>query len=310
MRSTLLEDAVGRLRPCEHALASVLLLIATACATTGTPPRSTSTSTPLRQPPPHAAVADSLAARCPTLVASADSARPRPAINVDTLSAAATEASQRSREYPQYDVVLDVPAICVDGLTLKVDSLKTRLALDTKIANLVRINAGADVVMGNVDVSVKGMRATALLLIDLTDAVRVVDQTLTFVDNHPEVVPTLRSAVETASSTIMTPTRSAALLEVEAARRFVMLGTMRNKAGQTVQRLLDAATGDIVERTLASARQDVLERAAGNVAQLTVIDQTSTTAGMQARVRDASGVVISFIRSSNGKVFDVKVERE
>jgi hypothetical protein len=312
MRSSWFENAVGFVRLCERALAVALLLIVHACASRPAAQRTAPALVPAAQRLRLARGTEGTSSRCSTLAESADSARLFSTIIGDTLSTASVGGTPRSHEYAQYDVVLDIPVVCVDGLTLKVDSFKTRVALDTRVANLVRINAGADVVMGNVDVTLKGIQAKALLLIDLTDAVRVVDQTLAFVDNHPEVVPSLRGANETSAPPGLGPSaRITAAPNVDGARRLVLLGTTRNAAGQTVQRLVDVATGDIVERTDVNAGQPMFERSAGNVTELAMIDQTATAAGIiRARVRDPSGVVVSFVRDTRGRVGDVKVERE
>src|SRR5690349_630813 len=110
-------------------------------------------------------------------------------------TSAITGGTQRSHEYPEYDVVLDIPNVCVEKIYLKVDSVTARLSLNAQVANLLRVNAGADVLIGNVDLTIQGVRAQALLLVDLDDVVQAVDQTLTFVDNHPEVVNQLTSTV-------------------------------------------------------------------------------------------------------------------
>src|SRR3954469_12680082 len=107
-----------------------------------------------------------------------------------------TGGTQRSHEYPEYDVVLDIPNVCVERIFLKVDSLAARLSLNAAVANLVRVNAGADVLIGNVDLTIQDVRASALLLVDLDDVVHIVDQTLTFIDNHPEIIQQLGSTLQ------------------------------------------------------------------------------------------------------------------
>src|SRR3954469_26074860 len=91
---------------------------------------------------------------------------------------------------------------CVERIFLKVDSLTAKLNLDAAVSNLVRVTAGADVLIGNVDLTIQDVRARALLLIDLDDVVHVVDQTLTFVDNHPEVVSALTSTLQNTGSRV------------------------------------------------------------------------------------------------------------
>ena len=70
-----------------------------------------------------------------------------------------TGGTGRSHEFPEYDVVLDIPNLCVNRIFLKVDSVTAKLNLHAQVANLVRIDAGADVLIGNVDLTIQGVRA-------------------------------------------------------------------------------------------------------------------------------------------------------
>src|SRR5690349_18890003 len=54
-----------------------------------------------------------------------------------------TGGTARSHEFPEFDVVLDIPNVCVQRIFLKVDSVTAKLNLDAKVANLLRVNAGA-----------------------------------------------------------------------------------------------------------------------------------------------------------------------
>ena len=92
------------------------------------------------------------------------------------------------RDRLDYDVVLDVPRLCIEQLRLRVDSLTARVSIDADIASLVRITAGAGVAVGHVDLYLEGVRATALLAVDLTDVKRAVDVVMTYLDAHPDVL--------------------------------------------------------------------------------------------------------------------------
>src|SRR6478672_6912749 len=152
--------------------------------------------------------------------------------------ATVTGGTGRSHEYPEYDVVLDIPNLCVNRIFLKVDSVTAKLNLHAQVANLVRIDAGADVLIGNVDLTIQGVRAQALLLVDLDDVVYIVDQTLTFVDKHPEIIQQLGSTLQNTVGSV------GGLVNK------LVLGTVTNAAGQAVQRIVDQATGNIIEQTL------------------------------------------------------------
>jgi hypothetical protein len=67
------------------------------------------------------------------------------------------------RRSPEYDVVLDVPNLCVNRIFLKVDSVTATINFNARVANLVRVNAGAEVLIGRVELTIEEVRAQALL---------------------------------------------------------------------------------------------------------------------------------------------------
>jgi len=192
--------------------------------------------------------------------------------------ATVTGGTGRSHEYPEYDVVLDIPNLCVNRIFLKVDS--------------VRVNAGVDVLIGNVDLTIQGVRAQALLLVDLDDVVYIVDQTLTFVDNHPEVVQQLGSTLQNTVGA------------VGGLVNRLLLGTVTNSLGQTVQRLIDQGTGSIIEKAVAGAGQQAIEKVVGNITQLPVISQTTDAGGnIVKRAKDAAtNAIVQYTLSKAGKL--------
>ncbi|HKN65813.1 MAG TPA: hypothetical protein VJW73_06015 [Gemmatimonadaceae bacterium] len=207
-----------------------------------------------------------------------------------------TGGTQRSHEYPEYDVVLDIPNVCVEKIYLKVDSVTARISLNAQVANLLRVNAGADVLIGNVDLTIQGVRAQALLLVDLDDVVHAVDQTLTFIDNHPEVVNQLTSTVSNVGGAVGGLVNS------------LLLGTVRNAAGQLVQRVVDQATGSIVERTLSAAGQAISQRTIGSITSLPQVSQLTNAAGqLVRRVRDQSGTLIEYVQDAAGKLSNIRI---
>ena len=203
--------------------------------------------------------------------------------------ATVTGGTGRSHEYPEYDVVLDIPNLCVNRVFLKVDSLTAKLNLDARVSNLVRVTAGADVLVGNVDLTIQGVRAQALLLVDLDDVVYIVDQTLTFIDNHPEVVQQLGSTLQNTVGA------------VGGLVNRLLLGTVTNALGQTVQRLIDPSTGSIIEKALTGG---AAEKVVGNITQLPVISQAADASGnIVKRAKDAAtNAIVQYTLSKAGKL--------
>jgi len=207
-----------------------------------------------------------------------------------------TGGTGRSHEFPEYDVVLDIPNLCVQRIFLKVDSVTAKLNLNARVANLVRIDAGADVLIGTVDLTIQGVRAQALLLVDLDDVVYIVDQTLTFVDNHPEIVQQLGSTLQNTVGA------------VGGLVNRLLLGTV-TVAGQAVQRLIDPGTGNILEKAVTAAGQNAAERVVGNITQLPVISQVTDAAGnLVKRARDAAtNAIVQYTLNRAGKLLAASV---
>lgn len=209
--------------------------------------------------------------------------------------------TRRSQAFPEFDVVLEVPNLCVNRLTLNVDSLRARLSLDARVANLVRVNAGADVLVGDVDLTIQGVRAQALLLVDLDDVVYVVDQTLTFIDNNPEVVDQLGSTLQNVGGAV------GGLVGNTAAG--LVLVTRNLADGGVLQRIVNEATGEIVERTLGAAGNLVGQRTVGSLLNLPLVRETTNAAGHLVRqVRDETGKVVEYTldRATNA-LSDIRV---
>lgn len=217
----------------------------------------------------------------------------------DTTGARITGGTARSREFPEYDVVLDVPNLCVERITLKVDSVTAQLQLNARVANLVRVEAGANALIGNVDLTVQGIRAQALLLVDLDDVVHVVDNTLTFIDNHPEVVSQLTSTLQNTVGSVGGLVHD------------LVLGVTKNNLGQTVQRIVDQATGSILERTLSAAGQQIAQRTVGSIANLPLVKETAGAANTVIRqVRDQAGSLIEYtLDKATNRISGIKLLR-
>lgn len=213
-------------------------------------------------------------------------ARQRTAVAPPAGTTPVTGGTSRSHEFPEYDVVLDIPNLCVNRIFLKVDSLTAKLNLDARVSNLVRVSAGADVLVGNVDLTIQGVRAQALLLVDLDDVVYIVDNTLTFIDNHPEIVQQLGSTLQNTVGS------------VGGLVNRLLMGTVNG-----VQRLIDTGTGNIVEKAVSAAGQAAAEKVVGSVTQLPVISQTTDAAGnLVKRARDAAtNAIVQYTLNKAGK---------
>jgi hypothetical protein len=86
------------------------------------------------------------------------------------------------------DVLLDVPLLKVDEITVEVDELRAHVALMAEVSDLLKLNVGADVLLRGVSLGIKGLEAEALLKVRLDNVAAILDRVLRTVDRHPEVL--------------------------------------------------------------------------------------------------------------------------
>ncbi|HET7321272.1 MAG TPA: hypothetical protein VFI96_02175 [Longimicrobiaceae bacterium] len=238
-----------------------------------------------------------------------------------SLGTTARPTSGPTQREQAYDVVVDVPNLCVRRLSLEVDNLDAHIALNARVANLLRVDAGADVGIGQVKLGITGVRAQALLLVDLDDVYQIVDHTLTFIDNNPQIVNQLVGtvghtvrAVGTVANTALQPggvvDQTVGVVGQtlnQLTRPGGVLTQTVNSLGQTVQLTL-GQTGDLVAQTLDTAGKITNQRTLGNLLQLPVLQQTTNAAGQVVkRVRDQAGNVLEYTLDSAGKLLGARV---
>ena len=151
----------------------------------------------------------------------------------------------------QPDVVLDVPNLSVDEITLKVDNLQVHVALDAQLASLLKLTAGADASIDQVDLTIKGVKAQAALIVRLDNVRAIIERTLQTLDNNPQIIEQLTGTVDNAvgvvgsvaNNTVSTVgnltqsvLRSGAVLDLARSGLSVVSSTV-NAAGETVRRV-------------------------------------------------------------------------
>jgi hypothetical protein len=89
------------------------------------------------------------------------------------------------------DVLLDVPLLKVDEIHVEVDDLRARVSLQAEVLDLLKLNVGADVVLGKVELDIKGVEAQALLKVRLDQVAAIVGRVLTTIDRNPQILEEL-----------------------------------------------------------------------------------------------------------------------
>lgn len=100
------------------------------------------------------------------------------------------------------DVLLDVPNLSVEEITIEVENLRAKVALEARLANLLYLSAGADVAVDNVKISIKGVQAQVLLKVRLDNVQAIIDRTLTTIDRNPEILERLLTSVDNTVDTV------------------------------------------------------------------------------------------------------------
>jgi hypothetical protein len=165
----------------------------------------------------------------------------------------------------QPDVVLDIPNLSVESITLEVQGLEAHVALDAKLASLLSLTAGADVKLESVKLDIKGVQAQAALIVRLDNVRAIIERTLQTLDNNPQIITQLTGTVDNAvnvtggvvNNTVRTVgdltqgvLRSGAVLDI-ARSGLSVVGESVNSAGETVRRLrgTDGVVYEVVTNT-------------------------------------------------------------
>ena len=215
-------------------------------------------------------------------------------------ASAAGEAIQPTRRAAEYDVVLDIPEVCVERLRLVVRGLDAKVNLDARVADLVRLNAGVDAHITGVDLTLQGVQAEALLLVDLDNVVYVVGRALDLLDNNPEIVQALGNTLTNTAGAVGDVVGSAL-------QPGGLIGTTVNTAGRTVRHVLGEG-GQILAQTLNTAGQVLSSDVLGNLTDLQLLRETTNAAGQTVRrVLDTSGAILEYTLDSAGNPTNIRL---
>ncbi|MEV4048473.1 hypothetical protein AB0J75_36735, partial [Streptomyces sp. NPDC049744] len=97
------------------------------------------------------------------------------------------------------DVFLDVPQLKVDELNLDVENLRARVSLQAEVLDLLKLNVGADVALGQVHLDISGVEAQAQLEVRLDNVALIINRVLTTLDRNPQILDELARGVGSAA---------------------------------------------------------------------------------------------------------------
>lgn len=182
-------------------------------------------------------------------------------------STALAQAVSQGQDQP--DVLLDIPNLSVDEINLEVNNLQVHIALDARLANLLKLTAGADASIDQVKIGIKGVQATATLVVRLENVRAIIERTLQTLDNNPQLVTQLLSTVDNTVNTVGGVANNT-------------VGTVGGIAGTALRngQLLNLATSG-----------------------LTAVSQTVNASGQTVRtVRDRAGQLLEVVTDAGGRI--------
>ena len=137
------------------------------------------------------------------------------------------------------DVFLDSQVVNLNGFNFEVDDLRAKVALFTKVHDLVEVSAGIEANLGNAKLSIESGEVQSLLKVRLDNVTAIVDRALTTIDRNPQIVQEIASGVGSGQGA------SSAVEDVGGGTQ--VLSKTTDEAGRTVRRVADE-TGSIVEQ--------------------------------------------------------------
>ena len=143
------------------------------------------------------------------------------------------------------DVLLDVPELEVDRISLTVRGLRAHVSILAELAGLVNLQVGVDARLDEVELEIEGVRAKVLLKVRLDEVRAILNHALDTLAEHPEILRALTRALNELVSGLV----GAALGTLEN-----VLGSL--EVGDTVDELLKGRLEDARD-TL----QEVLDQA-------------------------------------------------
>jgi hypothetical protein len=133
--------------------------------------------------------------------------------------------------------------VSVDEISLDVRNVRAHVSLEAKVAKLVHLGVGVDASIDDVNLSILGVKAQALLVVRLHNVRRIVDKVLTSIVQNPRLINrlfgTVDNVVRNVDEIVDTTLQPGGVLEQTV-----------DTLGRTINRTVDKA-GNIVEKVIA-----------------------------------------------------------
>jgi hypothetical protein len=103
--------------------------------------------------------------------------------------------AEDERDAQEPDVVLDVPELEVDRITLQVQHLRAHISILAELAELLNISVGVDARLDEVELEIEGVEAEVHLIARLKNVRAILEKALDTIGEHPEILRILARSV-------------------------------------------------------------------------------------------------------------------
>jgi len=103
--------------------------------------------------------------------------------------------SQNSTLTEQPDVLLNVPNLSVQSISLEVENLQLGLQLNASVASLVKLNAGVTASIERVNLTITEVEASLLLIVRLENVRQIIGEAVQLVQNNTGLLAALLQGV-------------------------------------------------------------------------------------------------------------------
>lgn len=169
------------------------------------------------------------------------------------------DSSEALRVGGEPDVMLDIPELSVDEISLSVEDLHAYVSLNARVGNLVALDAGAQAALGRLNLTIKGVRAQALLKVRLEKVYAILARTLTTIDRNPELLASLLRPIGRTIEETVPQLGSAVGTTVEKA-----VPVLTDALGRTVEKTVPPL-GQAVGATVEEAVPPLVQHVGGTV---------------------------------------------
>jgi hypothetical protein len=155
------------------------------------------------------------------------------------------DPDDREPDGQEPDVVLDVPELEVDKITLEVRDLRAHVSILAELADLLNLSVGVDARLDEVKLEIEGVEAEVHLVARLKNVRAILEKTLDTIGEHPEILRILARSL----SRVVRESLEETLGTLDSALEGLEVGDTVDEALRGRLEEVRAALGEILERT-------------------------------------------------------------